>query len=176
MRTTPEILEVDDKHLEDVLCRVEQTLDAKDAELLRALAQSYRYVTGLVEDKNISLRRLRQLLFGAGTEKTAAVLGRMTDRSDATAPPDSQVDTTPVDRAPVDANDEEAAPGHGRHGVDAYAGAERIAVSHPTLSAGDACRQCPQADDDTDHRSLIPRRSERARGAYGRGGRAPASR
>jgi transposase len=148
MRTTPEILEVDDKHLEDVLCRVEQTLDAKDAELIRALAQSYRYVTGLVEDKNISLRRLRQLLFGAGTEKTAAVLGRMTDRSDTTAPPDAPVETAPVDTATAadepnkNANEEKAAPGHGRNGADAYLGAERITVAHPTLSAGDACPAC----------------------------------
>jgi len=126
MRTTPDILEVDDKHLEDVLCRVEQTLDAQDAELIRALAQSYRYVTGLVEDKNISLRRLRQLLFGASTEKAAAVLGRMIDKSDAPAPPDAPVDAAPVASAPAadepnknPNDDEQAAPGHGRKGADA---------------------------------------------------------
>jgi transposase len=156
MRTAPEILEVDDKHLEDVLGRVEQTLDAKDAELLRALAQSYRYVTGLVEDKNISLRRLRQLLFGASTEKTAAVLERLTDTSDATAPPDAPLDGRPdsaaaAGKAHNNATEEDtpnatetapAAPGHGRNGADAYAAAERIAVAHPTLSVGDACPAC----------------------------------
>jgi hypothetical protein len=34
------------------------------------------------------------------------------------------------------------AQGHGRHGADAYRGAERIAVPHSSLKAGDACPAC----------------------------------
>ena len=61
--------------LEEVLRRVEQSLDEKDAALIRAVFESYAYVTDLVEDKNTSIRRLRQLFFGARTEKTDAVVG-----------------------------------------------------------------------------------------------------
>src|SRR5215831_19831960 len=79
MRNTPEMVEVDRTHLEEVLGRVEQALDANDAILIRRLFESYVYVAGLVEDKNTSIRRLRQLFFGARTEKTAAVVGRPAD-------------------------------------------------------------------------------------------------
>ena len=72
----PEIVEVDSTQLEEVLRRVEQSLDEKDAALIRAVFESYVYVTDLVEDKNTSIRRLRQLFFGARTEKTDAVVGR----------------------------------------------------------------------------------------------------
>src|SRR5271166_6284692 len=85
MRTTPGIVEVDNSQLEDVLRRVEQALDAKDAALIRAVFQSYVYVADLVEDKNTSIRRLRKLFFGARTEKTDAVVGRKSEKPD-TAP------------------------------------------------------------------------------------------
>ena len=60
MRNLPEIVEVDDARVEEVLRRVEQALDEKDAQLIRAVFQSYAYVTEMVEDKNTSIRRLRQ--------------------------------------------------------------------------------------------------------------------
>ena len=76
MRNTPEIVEVDSTQLEDVPRRVGQALDEKDAALIRAVFQSYVYVAELVEDKNTSIRRLRQLFFGARTDRTAAVVVR----------------------------------------------------------------------------------------------------
>ena len=75
MRTAPELLAVDDKQLEDVLRRAEQALDEKDSHLIRRLFESYAYVSGLIEDKNTSIRHLRQLFFGSRTEKTEAVVG-----------------------------------------------------------------------------------------------------
>ena len=72
--------------LEEVLRRVEQSLDEKDAALIRAVFESYAYVTDLVEDKNTSIRRLRQLFFGARTEKTEAVVGQKTGTPEAAAP------------------------------------------------------------------------------------------
>jgi len=83
MRHAPEIIEVDSPRLEEVLGRAEQTLTQEDVKLIRAVVEAYRYVVDLVEDKNTSIGRLRQLLFGARTEKTNAVLGRKTDRRDA---------------------------------------------------------------------------------------------
>src|SRR5262249_54876982 len=85
MRHAPEIIEVDCPRLEEVLGRAEQALTREDVELIRALVEAYRYVVDLVDDKNTSIGRLRQLLFGSRTEKTNAVLGRTTDRLDAPA-------------------------------------------------------------------------------------------
>ena len=58
MRNVPELVEVDSTRLEEVLRRVEQSLDEKDAALVRAVFESYAYVSDLVEDKNTSIRRL----------------------------------------------------------------------------------------------------------------------
>src|SRR4029077_13905008 len=93
MRSAPQIIDVNTTQLEEVLHRVEQSLDEKDVSLIRAIFQSYLYVTDLVEDKNTSLRRLRQLLFGVRTEKTDAVVGQPTDRPPATMPSDAATGT-----------------------------------------------------------------------------------
>jgi transposase len=137
MRHAPEILEVDSTQLAEVLRRVEQALDAQDAALIRALFESYVYVADLVEDKNTSIRRLRQLFFGARTEKTAAVVGHKADKPEATPPSSAAADT-----AASEADTAPAGKGHGRNGADAYHAAARIDVPHPALAAGDACPAC----------------------------------
>jgi transposase len=143
------MIDVDTARLQEVLRRAEQALDAKDAELIRAVFQSYAYVAGLVEDKNNSIRRLRQLFFGARTEKTEAVVGRKT--ADPVTPGPEGAATEAVvaageadaDAAP-DADPGPAAPGHGRNGADAYRGAARVDIPHPSLTAGDPCPACGQ--------------------------------
>src|SRR3954465_11630914 len=76
MRNAPEFVEVDSPRLEEVLRRVEQSLDEEDSALVRAVFESYAYVAELGEDKNTSIRRLRQLFSGARTETTEAVVGQ----------------------------------------------------------------------------------------------------
>ena len=46
---------------------------------------------------------------------------------------------------PAQENDSESSdktPGHGRNGASSYSGAQRVAVPHSTLQAGDACPGC----------------------------------
>ena len=144
MRNAPELVEVDDARLEDVLRRVERSLDEKDAALVRAVFESYAYVADLVEDKNTSIRRLRQLFFGARAEKTAAVVGSKTRTPEAAVPREAETDLAAGEES-VDLSDAAAASkGHGRNGADAYTGAARIEVRHPSLTAGDACPACGQ--------------------------------
>jgi transposase len=153
MRRSPEIAEVNSTELEEVVRRVEQALDEKDALLIRRVCESYLYVTDLVEDKNTTIRRLRQLLFGQRTEKTKDVLAANTELSAAPAsmdtpagPVDAAAETTTVSavdsKEPEQADENAARPGHGRNGADAYGSAERIRVAHPTLQAGDPCPRC----------------------------------
>lgn len=143
MRNTLELVEVDREEVEDVLRRVEQALDEKDSTLVRRVFESYAYVTELVDDKNTSIRRLRQLLFGSRTEKTDVVVGQKPEKPDATAPRNAVAD---VDLAAgtgnTDVCDTPAAKGHGRNGAEAYQGAVRVDVPHPSLRAGDACPVC----------------------------------
>jgi transposase len=155
---------VNSAHLEEVLGRVEQALDTTDATLIRRLFESYVYLAGLVDDKNTSMRRLRQLFFGQRTEKTATVVGRGGETAAATPPPhaadpgaaeaDGAASGSLADgaraAAAADANAANeaertpACPGHGRHGADAYGAAERLDIPHPSLRAGDPCPACGQ--------------------------------
>jgi transposase len=150
MRNLPEIVEVDDARLEEVLRRVEQALDEKDAQLIRAVFQSYAYVTEMVEDKNTSIRRLRQLFFGSRKEKTKTVTAGAAGQSETASQnlPAEELQSTANETAADASNDkndgEPAAPGHGRNGADAYQGATRIDVRHPSLQAGHSCPACSQ--------------------------------
>lgn len=146
MRNAPELIDVESEHLEEVLRRVEQALDEKDSTLIRRLFESYAYVSDLIEDKNTSIRRLRQLFFGRRTEKTEAVVGEKTDDPDApsgraaVAEARSAAGAESTDKS----NEIVATKGHGRNGAEAYRGAARIDVRHPSLIAGDACPACGQ--------------------------------
>ncbi|MCA1693231.1 MAG: hypothetical protein LC749_00065 [Actinobacteria bacterium] len=116
-----------------MLRRVEQSLDEKDAALVRAVFEPYAHVSDLVEDKNTSIQRLRQLFFGSRTEKTDAVVVRKTKKP--------KTGLTAAD-GNTDESDASASQGHGRNGAKAYRGAARIEVPHPSLTAGDACPAC----------------------------------
>src|SRR4051812_47533175 len=144
MRNAPELVEVDYERLEEVLRRAERSLDEKDAALIRAVFESYAYVTDLVEDKNTSIRRLRQLFFGSRTEKTEAVVGPKAGTSEVTASPDAAAGTESAagEETPDISEASTVSKGHGRNGAAAYRGAVRIDVAPPTLRAGDACPAC----------------------------------
>ena len=155
MRNKPQIIEVHDTQLDDVLRRVEEALDEEDATLIRKLFESYVYVTDLVEDKKTSIRHLRELLFGKSTEKTAAVRGRQTDKPGPAPEPTPTGGAAgetgliggqpPTDEAkPSDTETPPAPPGHGRHGAAAYRGGERIEVPHGSLKPGDPCPTCQE--------------------------------
>lgn len=145
MRAALEILDVDRTRLQEVLRRAEHVLDDKDATLIRRLIESYQYVSDLVEDKNTTIRRLRELFFGKRTEKTRMVVSRQAEK--AAARGSSEASATSADAAHAvedERADASAHPGHGRNGALAYGGAERLEIPHPSLSGGDACPACAQ--------------------------------
>src|SRR3954466_13802737 len=125
MRDALELVDVDSDRLEDVLRRAEQSLDEKDAELIRAVFESYAYVTDLVEDKNTTIRRLRQLFFGSRTEKTEAVVGPKNGTPKPAVPADDPAETELAagEGTPDDSDAAAASKGHGRNGAEAYRGA-----------------------------------------------------
>ena len=150
MPTKPTIVEMDMGKLEDTLRRAETALGQEDFARLKALAESYAYLTELVGDKNTSIARLRKLLFGAKTEKTAAVIGQRGDSpptpeaTTSSGSTETKADVTGQTCPPTDA-EKTAKPrekGHGRNGADAYTGAARVIVPHQSLQAGDCCPHC----------------------------------
>jgi hypothetical protein len=93
---------------------------------IRAMFDTLAHLVQLLEQRTTTLRRLRQLVFGARTEKTQDVLRR--------------VGASPAPGARTRAASTH--PGHGRHGAQAYAGAQTVTVSHASLHHADHCPAC----------------------------------
>ena len=124
-----------DLRMEDLERLVDRTrhtpLTADEHATLKAAIDTLGYLAHLVEQKGTTLDGLRQLLFGATTEKTRDVLAR------------AGVDTPPAPRVPRDDEADRAAGGHGRNGAAAYTGARHIPIPHAQLHHGDRCPLCP---------------------------------
>jgi len=136
-RTAPDIIELDAEQLDALVLRVEAgELAPGDIETLIAALKSYVYVTQLIDQKSTSIARLRKLLFGAETEKTAAVTGRAAEPTAPGGPAAGGRDD------PAAAKTRDKPKGHGRNGAEDYPGAKRVEVSHEALNAGDPCPSC----------------------------------
>jgi transposase len=131
-------LEVTAEELEALLEGVREGLGEAGYQKLKAAIRTLGYLTDLLRERKITLEGLRELLLsGAGeasTEKTGHVLkkaGIETQKKNP-EPRNSQASAKPP------------RPGHGRHGVDAYGGAKKVQVPHPSLHSGDHCPCCGQ--------------------------------
>src|ERR1700675_3881852 len=115
-------IDLDLTALERVVERARQMpLSDADYATLTAAIRTLGDVAQLLEDKRATIARLRQLLFGATSEKTRDVLARI-----GRAAPSPGADTgTGPDRDDRHAprRGEPVPGGHGRNGADAYAGA-----------------------------------------------------
>lgn len=149
-RKPPEIIEMDVEQQEAILRRAGQAGVAPgDLYKIRAVFESYAYVSELIDHKNISLARLRQLLFGARTEKTADIVGRDQEASGGRGeqqPGEAASAAESAREASAEAspttNSSPRKKGHGRNGADDYPGAQRVRVPHESLQPGDTCPAC----------------------------------
>jgi transposase len=141
MSTQPTIIEFDMNELDDFLRRVEaKDLRGDDFKRIHSLGTAYIQLYTLLKDKNTSIARLRKMLFGAQTEKTAAVLSKLNVKS--SSPPVAEDSAKSAEASSAERDSSPPPQGHGRHGVKDYAGAEKVAVPHESLQAGDACPKC----------------------------------
>jgi len=141
-----ERLNMNMKELEALLERAKAApLSEEDYAKLRGVIETLGYLTNLIEDRKTTIQKLRQLLFGASTEKTANLL--KTDARQAaagTGPAQSDGTRTP----PADPGGEQAPKsdekpkGHGRNGASSYTGATKIKICHESLKTGDCCPNC----------------------------------
>ncbi len=145
MSRTLELIEVDGKQLDDVLRRDDQPLDEQESLLIRRVFESYAYVSDLVQDKNTSIRRLRELFLGSRTDKSDAVTGQKTRKHRAEPPAQTGADRgKQASDASTESEATATAKGHGRNGSEAYRGGSWIDVSHPSLTVDDARPACDE--------------------------------
>jgi len=129
--------------LEAILARAARgPLGAEDRETLRATFQTLFAVTEALEREGASVRRLRKLLFGSGTEKLDAVLGALASDAEAKAEPDPGPASGGGAPAAATKPPKRPAKGHGRNGASAYRGATQGKIPHESLSPGQPCPSC----------------------------------
>jgi transposase len=135
-------IDVTMEELEKVLERaLKEPLNEEGYAKLKASLETFGYVLQLLEDKDTTIHRLRQALFGSSTEKTSKVLPteNAVSQAEKTGSPAVNREVLPEEarRTP-----KEKRPGHGRNGADAYSGAKKIQVQHELLKPGDLCPHC----------------------------------
>jgi transposase len=145
-------VDIDVAELHSIIDRAE--LEADERRKLHAAVDTLLLVTQELKRKRISISRMKKLLFGAPTERSAALTRPKSQPVDA---PDDNQGSRPSDNDSVDARsssdgsrlcssgDAERSTrrkGHGRNPATAYVGASCVPVPHESLKPGDQCPSC----------------------------------
>ena len=108
-------------------CRIDVNVDELDRIIDTALRGPLNEIEG--RTLRVAVHAMAErLVRRRNTEKTDAVLEPKAAPAEAAAP---------EARKPAPA-------GHGRKGADAFAGADKVAIAHPTLHSGDSCPGCSE--------------------------------
>jgi transposase len=126
-------LEVSREELRGLLEHARTGLSESEYQQLQAALDTLVYLTQLMEDKSTTIARLRQILFGATTEKTSNVVQKTAANgtTSATTEPAAPEKPEPV-----------PSPGHGRNGAEDYRGARKVKIEHGSLQSGNHCPGC----------------------------------
>jgi len=130
--------EVDLGELTAIVERAQRSpLSTEESDKLKAALDTLAFLTTEIGSKGASILRLRQMLFGARTEKTDKIFP---------APPKDPKDEGGGDNQAANTaaagHERTRRPGHGRNGADAFTGAVKVCVVHGTLHHGDRCPEC----------------------------------
>ena len=127
-------------------------LGEEDFEKLNGAVETLAFLTRELEKKGASIRRLRQMIFGAKTEKTSKVVGDSSgdgarDEHDSAEGDSDEVDEDKGLEGDPGSEGEKGGKkkkkkGHGRNSASDYTGAEQKKVSHESLQQGDQCPSC----------------------------------
>ena len=118
-----------------------EPLSEEEYRQLKAAIETLGYLTQLVEDKDTTIQRLRQILFGASTEKTTKVFPSQVGSPQAEAGA-AAAETSTQEGGDGAQGATAARKGHGRNGAKAYGGGQKVQVSHPHLKPRDRCPGC----------------------------------
>ena len=129
-KPAPEVIHLSPAQLEDLVAQLRVHLPASLFELVHTALQTLQWVLGAMEHKTTTIARLKRVLFGSRSEKTAKLFP---------PPPATVPEADPQSVPPADKPKRR---GHGRHGAGRYTGAHTIRVPHPHLRAGDPCPEC----------------------------------
>jgi transposase len=134
-------IDLDMKELETILDRArEGTLDEEGYRKLKAALETLGYLTDLIGDKDTTIRRLRQIIFGPSTEKSSSVLENLPVAAD--SPKTEEAEDAGAAAKNNEPKADKKPKGHGRNGAQDYTGARKIKIPHESLKSGDVCPDC----------------------------------
>jgi len=167
MKGDPKVIELNEQDLYTKLDQIEAALGADIAKPFRQLLGAYITVLGFLRDKNISIRRLRKMVFGGSSERSSKIMPQTKDSADSSpehgehasadastqgeaagdqstagSEPDSNAEDAAASSDPGRGKPPKRRRGHGRNPASAYTGCQRVLVNHGSLCPGDACPCC----------------------------------
>lgn len=146
-RRYPKIKKINREELTRLLNRARSnTLTPEDCESIQQMAETIEFIIEMLNDKDVQLKRLLKQILGIKSEKSKKIFDpskNPADKPENSDQPDTEPNTDTVDEK-TEAKPDNKPKGHGRNGVECYTGAERIKISHPTLSNGSPCPECPK--------------------------------
>jgi transposase len=129
----PPRIELTVQQVQALIGRGEQRSFAEqDYPLVVSIIRNYFTLDYAHQETSHTVRRLLNRFFGHRTEKSKEVLKGASSKE---APPDT---SSPTETA----SPKEKPKGHGRNGVSAYEGAQKVCVPHLCYKAGDRCPLC----------------------------------
>lgn len=144
----PKLVDATQGELDALLALAKPTFPSDQYELLQGVLTTFVYVMRALQNAKTSLKRFRQMLFGASTESKHNVLtvkpGASDDDSDGDEalpqPGAAPASTTPADKAGL--LEPKAREGHGRRAASAYCDSPVLVIDVPNLKSGDPCPEC----------------------------------
>jgi len=143
----PKVEKIDTDQVEDLMNRARSnTLTVQDIDIIQNMFETLLYIYGLLEQKDVQLKRLLKQILGIKSEKTKKIKKDLQDDNASGKPDETDTEAEePIEdsREPEPAPDPKPEPkGHGRIGADQYTGAEQLYISHSQLKPGDPCPEC----------------------------------
>lgn len=145
MARQDDIPKTDPSEIEALIERVRHSdIAPRDAQLIERLLRLVLSMASLLEHKNASIKRLKRLIFGPGSDQRTAAEAKIEPTTSAPAsgaPAESERSPgSGPDSGQACAGDQKAKrPGHGRKAASAYTGARVVLCRHPHFKAGDHC-------------------------------------
>jgi transposase len=126
--------DIDFGELTAILERSENApLGAEERGKLKAALDTLAFLTEQISTKGTTIERLRRMLFGASTEKTANMFAD---------PPQDEAAVLKPGGGAKGGEEGRRRAGHGRNGADAFSGTQKVLVPHTTHHHGDRCPEC----------------------------------
>src|SRR5215471_8992949 len=147
MAESDKIPQIDPSEIELLIQKIEQNkLEERERRLIAALLRTFLYIIAQLQEKKITLLKIKDMIFGRKSEKNKKEKEKDGKDGDQTSEGGSGAgESGEQRREPRNEKDEkagaesEAFRGHGRNPVSAYPGAKKVRCRHRELQSGHDC-------------------------------------